>query len=93
MSIGGWDKVDRLATTLMKLEGLALTTEVVSIVELHEELLNFDQKSLDYPRYFKKNHGRFALSKNSTGHFGEESMKGASLRSGLPPCHRQKVAL
>ena len=90
MSIGGWDKVDRLATTLMKLEGLVLTTEVVSIVELHEELLNFDQEIHDIS---KKNHGRFALSKNSTGHFGEESMKGASLRSGLPPCHRQKVAL
>jgi hypothetical protein len=91
-SIGGWDKVDRLAAALLESEGLSMSAaEVDRIVGLHHDLTDYDKKSLEYSRNLKPSHGRFARSKS--GHVGLEAMKRCLFRPVHPLCRLRKVTL
>ena len=68
--IPGWEKVDRLARALLKLEGLCVTNaQAQEIDTLYSQLITFR------PRQVKQARGRFARSKNRVGHDTIDVMK------------------
>ena len=76
--IPGWDKVDSLAQSLMKLEGLAVTnTQAKEIKKRYGDLLEYDRRPVKFrPRLQKAPRGRFGRRKgNRSGHTSLEAMK------------------
>ena len=75
--IPGWDKVDKLATYLLTLQGLALKTDQVgAIIDLYNCLHTFDQKRmcLYQPRYKEKQvQGHFKCKRASSVTLGVEA--------------------
>lgn len=84
-SLPGWDKVDRLAATLVKSESLSVTEkEAEEIVKLYDNLAEYDKKPLTYSRSFQPARGRFGRKKNASGHVGQEAMKRCFISAGAP---------
>ena len=76
--ISGWGKVDALATALLKLTGLSvLSAEVEHIVQLYNDLDEFDKRPVTYrPRPQRPVRGRFARSKgNRSGHVSVDNVR------------------
>lgn len=75
--IPGWEKVDRLARALLKLEGLCVTNAQAQEIDiLYSQLMEFDKKPITFrPRQVKQARGRFARSKNRVGHDTIDVMK------------------
>jgi hypothetical protein len=84
-AIEGWDKVDQLAAVLIDAKGLSLTNaEAEHIIRLYEDLSDYDKRPLVYSRSLKSPKGRFARSKNQSGHVGQEAMKRCFVSAGSP---------
>jgi len=83
-SIPGWDKVGALAKFLVQqTNDLSIThTEALKVVELYENLSDFDKKALKYYRSIRPSQGRFAREKSN--HVGLEAMKRNFLSAGAP---------
>ena len=75
--IGGWEKVDRMARTLLNLKGLCVTNaQAKELKMLYSQLLDYDKKPVTFqPRQIKRTRGKFARSKNREGHAGVDAMK------------------
>ena len=74
--IPGWDSIDQLATALLALSGLSVTTsQAEKIKKLYDNLLDYDKKSLIYDkRKSRPSWGRFARTKRS-GHVSAETVR------------------
>jgi hypothetical protein len=73
LGIPGWDKVGKLATALLALDGHVTNKQVAEITQLYHNLDEYDKKALAFPPRYKKAKGRF-LKKKSSGHIGTEAM-------------------
>ena len=85
--IPGWDKVDAIAQSLMRLEGLAVTnTQAEEIKRCYRDLLEYDKRPVRFrPRLQKAPRGRFGRRKgNRSGHTSLEAMKRCFLSAGSP---------
>ena len=74
--IPGWDSIDQLATALLALSGLSVTTsQAEKIKKLYDKLLDYDKKPLIFDkRKSRPSRGRFARIKRS-GHVSAETVK------------------
>ena len=77
LGIAGWDRVDKLAEALVATSGLGITDQqAVRIRELYSELLPYDKKPITFrQRLMRPSRGRFARSKNRSGHVSVEAVK------------------
>ena len=68
MGIEGWDRVDQLATALVSLSGLSVSSsEAKEIEKLYNNLLDYDKRPLVFqPVALKPPRGRFGRSKRSS---------------------------
>lgn len=76
--ISGWGKVDALATALLKLTGLSVSSaEAEHIVQLYNDLDEFDKRPVTYrPRPQRPVRGRFARSKaHRSGHVSVDNVR------------------
>ena len=73
MGIPGWDKVAKLASALLALDGHVTNKQADEITQLYLDLEEYDKKALVFMPKYKKAKGRF-LKKKASGHIGTEAM-------------------
>ena len=73
LGIPGWDKVGKLASALLALDGHVTNKQVKEITQLYHNLDEYDKQALVFKPKFKKAKGRF-LKKKSSGHTGTDAM-------------------
>ena len=73
MGIPGWDKVAKLSSALLALDGHVTNRQANEIKQLYLNLEEYDKKALVFTPRYKKAKGRF-LKKKSSGHVGTEAM-------------------
>lgn len=73
--LSGWDKVNKLAETLLYVKPCVTDSQVVEIKRLYLSLEEYDRKPLTFSPRMKKATGRFKQTKgNRSGHIGVEAM-------------------
>ena len=77
LGIAGWDRVDKLADALLETSGLGITDQQAArIMQLYEALLPYDKRPVSFRhRLVRPSRGRFARSKNRSGHVAEQAVK------------------
>jgi hypothetical protein len=73
LGIPGWDKVGKLASALLALDGHVTNKQATEIARLYHNLEDYDRKALVFTPIAKKANGRF-LKKKASGHIGTEPM-------------------
>ena len=73
LGIPGWDKVGKLASALLALNGHVTNKRAAEITQLYLNLDEYDRKALVFPPKFKRAKGRF-LKKKTSGHIGTAAM-------------------
>lgn len=71
--IPGWDKVVKLADSLLSLDGYVTNRQADQIKQLYHNLEEVDKKSIAFTPKYKQGKGRFHKKKKS-GHVGTDSM-------------------
>ena len=73
LGILGWDKVGKLASALLALDGHVTNKQANEMKILYLDLDEYDKKAIAFFPKFKKAKGEF-LKKKSTRHVGTEAM-------------------
>ncbi len=74
LGIPGWDKVGKLATALLALDGHVTNKQAAEITQLYRNLDEYDRKALTFAPRWKKAKGRF-LKKKASGHIGTKGKR------------------
>ena len=92
--VSGWQKVDKLARALLRMDGLSIqASEANEVVQLYDQLEPFDKKPLTYKSVLKKvSSGRFG-SRKRLRHVGIVAMKICFITAGSPALPPSKSRL